>query len=1380
MSSLRTFFKGLESIEKSIFAFLCVLAHVFPTQKLAAQNTGDYRVDKTEPYELVAPTLTTLHTNLVFSKEDQLQKTGYTFNKSDSSVVIVGELITTDTLLKYIKNDILTQLNVTKLDTSKQYLDNNPTLTKNLSIHCDSFVLDSSLWFPGVNVLIHARVINWGKDKILKTTPRPRRESQKATQAKKGANAGNIHIICSIIRGGREQSSRSTLPPITLEAEGGDGQVVQFGEIIYNPFTPIKDIWVYKDDKISNKQESNCYWNQNIAQMGTNIIAIDHSPGTFTSLGSWLTPSKTEQRTGGTTGTYNPNLGTSVVKAQYNGYSGLFYYGGKYWDGSADTRLNWENCKVRKPGEGGNGGRITVNIPRDRVPYEFIAKNARGRRGPYYVPAQKMSDVSLDYEATGGIITKIKGIKAPKYEILSAKIDIEERGGLVCNKAILTKVSAATFTILDLTTVEGQNAAWSFVKAYENYAIEPKPVYSTNYLSTDAFVKPSEIYLRHKLTLEKNKIKDFQSLPPSDTAAVLKNLRAIAQGIDELIKVTKQEVETSSDQTARNYYSFKLIEARKLQAELDMVAQNVVDQRYLDEFNNPLGYRPVLSFTSINDFIKNNLDSDLELYIQANEAMKNINDRKKFLESIPALITKLDKAINTGYADLQKNESTIDSLGLVGLNLEKIAQALDDSLKSLEKKLLEKAKKESEEEKLVRALAKTAAVGAACFATAAGGPTAGAFAYALVDKLGNAGVNAQYDNKDYTPVEMARRDVNVMPFFGGLERHNLEPVQKELKTLEYRVNNKLFEKFDSWEVKKDTSNFLTVKFPKSLQEYRDRKEELEKDAEEIRTNRERTNAMASFAVKGGEEIYSTFTRTDILDNAINRVINQSVEYREIGERIKYNAGKYGEFGMALRAAIMEKGAITSRIVELSEQRQQLRIIQQDPEAFYDPLLANNMASIETEALRRLKWMEYQLINVYNYTTLTPYPSDSITNFRLLASKELDKNTDAKFKRMRTAYKGHLQYMKFLMVSAASTTHKRDDLNGKTVIFNENGSPEILAALNNEKIYTLDLYNDLTNIVQADKENIRIITLDLEEFELSRKLNDNEELELTIELDDEGILRKGDKLYRFKDDAIAIETWQWTLSVPKAGNSGQAQKEAIIPSDIYKSMLDGLINEGGTKERGPSNLFTLKPAWSKMTIKLAKKLTKNSPPIEIKRLKFKVIRDFETIPSNSKFKVCDLRVKAEETDVRLVVKKGTNPADTLSNSQYNIVATNTSFQLEAYSIDTNRVFDRWETTPSMTANGNKLQFNVKDLNVFVRPVFKNKGQSPILKSGPLLANGKAKSVKLHGSPKAGEQPVFSVPLDFFNQNLKPTATETNGFYRVVYEHEEYFVNKKDLK
>ena len=1360
---------------KQLIAVLCLLlGQLFFSAPATAQNKN---VDNTKPYELLVPNLDVLHTNMVFSREDQLQKTFYNVDK-DGTCTIVGDIVTFDTLTKYITSDIFKNSDW-RIDT-KLYLDDNIPVIKHLKIYCDSFDLRQPLWFPGVNVLIHSRVINFYEmeAEMLKTDPRPWREVKNATVAKNGADAGKIEIICKTYLG-------KTRP--RLSARGADGTGVKFAQVSFKPYSTIRKIWAQSGGLAPSEKEANhCSWEYDLSSDYIGILYKYDLGWQFRGM-----------------------PGTSIGDGTY---TDVFMYekSGQLYDGSASTRLNWKDSKDRTAGKGGKGANISVLCEDPK--FKIRTMNDFGFEGAYYAPDKTASETEVsvgcntnsDGIITGGI--KINEGKQYYSQALTVtQIANTNKVSECVFKYIYQTNTKTTYNISELKTLNGANAVVDFNNHYKDYYYLP-PSHTSSLLSTtQKKYAPSELYLRHKLILEKNKIKDYQSLSPKDSAEVSINFKKIEKNIAASVGVYSEELEnvtvalenatkklkdiTNKDSIKfyedriisyndnKKFYSFKLAEAQKLQGELALAAKNVKTKRFVDEFNNPLGYRPVLSFTAIKQFMESNIDADLQLYIGANDAMKSINDKAAFLKNIPELCIKLDTAVNKGYRELTENTTRMKELGEDGEILATSAKFLNDSLVKLEIRLRKQAKKESDNEKFLRIGAKVLAVGAACGATAFGGPAAGAATYGLVDKLSAGALDSEYENKE-SNAKAVQTDINVAPLFNYLKDKKLEPINNKLADFEYRKNNKLFEKFDSWEPK-DDDNFLSVKYPDALEDYLNAKKRFENKAEEIKKSYENKSAMASFAVKGAGEIYSAMVSTSMLDNAINRVVSQSPEFREMGEAIKYNASKYGDFETRLRSTILERGEIADKIGEFSRQKYQLNLIKSNPEAYIDPLLANSIASMETESLKRLKWMEYQFMKVYNYTTLEAYPASSVSNYRLLFSKELGaKTADDRLKSMSAAYKNYLQNIKAKIAEKASTDAQQDSYGVDMFIGKDS---KILQTINDENTYTIDLYNDFNDaVIQPDKNNIRILSLSLNEFGLSRTLQSGESVQLTIELDDKGILRKDDKFYFFRDDAKSIAKWTWNFSAPAKKSNDQATVSVSENSKYYDSILDAILGEKGDKAVSKYK-FTLKSAWTKMKISVTQTNVKEGIPIQFDSLRFKIQRDYENV--KSKQNVCDLRVNSEDTDVRMVITKGANKPDTVSHSQYNVFTKNEKVSLTAYSIDKTRAFSHWETVPlglAKKAKENVLEFdvNLTDVNgnVRVKPVFVS-----IPPKGLLIdaAETSVKNINLYKSPKLSSEAALTIPFSYLKK-LNIEETEPNGFKRVIYGLEEYFVNAKDLE
>ncbi|MEZ4887505.1 MAG: hypothetical protein R3E32_22420 [Chitinophagales bacterium] len=1318
----------------SLFLGIALIQSFFLTN-LTAQN---YNVDNTQPYEVLIPNLDVLHTNITFSKEDELKET--VFYKDVDSHIIIGDIITSDTLTKYIEtSDILTELDVSKIDASKRYRDSNERVIKKLEIHCDVFTLNKSLWLPEVDILIHARNVNFLNKSILKTDPRPWKEDKLAIEGKDGLQAGDIKIITKSIK------------DVHLEANGSDGAGVLFPQVSFTPPKTMESVEVYR-----------CYPHLD-EKFGDCSKRWDFDKN-YNTIGIVFTNKDQRCEKAGK----KPTLSTNDDNFKWDGkdISNLI-------DALADTRLKFSH---RDYGKGGMAGNVWVASEDLNI---YTHWSNQGHHGPYYKSTlPSIDDISLKYSTEGDIIKgDIKVTQKKKYVIgVGDNYMYRKWGALVCDDFWIKNFRWEWVLFDEVNTPTGENNFRKFNNLYDHYSYSPPIKVKTNERSTKNNFTPSIIYLKHKLILEKNKTKDYQSLSQDDKSSISKSIEVISEGVNNLEKEFSTNLNNASDEDEKTFFKLKLEEAKKLRGDLAQASKNV-NERYLDEFDNPMGYRPVLSFPAINQLVKSDIDEDLELYIRANDAMKNINDRTKLVKDIPKLMTSLNTAIDKNFDDLSKNETQLTELGKEGESLAKEAKKLQEKLKKKETELREKAKKDAEQEKWVRIGAKTLAVAGACVATAYGGPAAGKFTYSMVDKLGSVASDKIYSKAENA--EAVMQEVNIVPLLDKVRENKLAPVQSELADLEYRKNNNIFQKgFNGWKVD-TTGNYITTKLPASLEQYKEKKGELEGKINKLNEKNEKINAMASFALKGGEEIYSTFVNTSYLNNAIDRVINKSQEYRLIGEEIKYNARENGKFAVRLRKELLNKGEITSKIFNLSNQKHELNNILADEEAYMDPLLANSMSLIQTQSLERLKWMEYQLIKVYNYTTLKPYPYE-VANYRKLFSRELKSTNDisAKIDRMKQEYSNSLKNIKNAIVSHATNTHKQDAENeegeyyGAKIFVN---SKNALEALNDEKYYTIDLYNDFNDaIVQPDKNNIRIISFELEDFELSRPLKGSERIDLTITFDNKGVLRKDDKFYLFEDDKNSLEKWTWTLSAPKSGSNEQAKRSnASQNSEIYANMINYLIGDGGKVNY--NNLFTLKPAWSK--IKLSAKMENMDGEVEILKLKFNVRRDYEDVVT--KQKVCDFRLNTNDSAARLIVKNtNDNKTDTLSHSQYNVLMENKNFSLEAKSVDPSRAFSHWETQPTKlaaSAKGNTLELNVDIFNgrdFRVKPIFIDADIEQTVSS--------AKFVSLYEAPKLSSDVKLKVPLLYLKQNMEIKDSEVEGFQRVFYGFEEFFVNKKDLE
>ncbi len=1339
----------------------------FCNTHLTAQN---YQVDNSEPYELVIPNLKVLHTNIVFSKEDEVQKT--VFRKEGQEHILIGDTITVDTLIYYIKtSDILTQTEVSKIADSLLYRDVYEPKIRNLKIYCSVFIVNKPLWLPEMNVSIHAENVIFNNGLALKTDPRPWRADELLKVAKDGLKAGNINITCDIGTN------------INVLANGSASTGVQFTNVTFDPPKIYSGtIDVYRCYPHLNERYGDCKFEYK------GFKKEDESKDLMVGLIFTNTDKRCAAADRGPTmypvnGDFEYNASTQTIV-----------------DKNADKRLFFEH---RERGKGGEAGTISVNAGRS---YSYTFSSKTGFIGPYYKPATTLNNgaAELKYVGEAHISGSIALTQKTYYKIWTADNYQAAYIPTLCDDFGVKNIKLKDYVYFSSTNTKSRENNWKkFEDQYKSYSYYQQS-HSSGYSSTSAKrFSPSVVYLKHKLLLEQRRIKDYQNLTKEEQAEILNRLAALETQLAKLVGNLAEDLKNTGggDQAAKDFITFRLNEVKALTNDLNLAKRNL-NAGYFDEFNNPLGYRPVLSFSAVKRLTDASIAQDLALYINADDVMKNVGDRQKLKASIPQLIKGITTALNKCDTLLRDNGKRINDLGIEGASLASESDTLNKKLTAVEKELAEYAKQKAKDEKWARIGGKTLATIAACGATAAGGPAAGAFAYTMVDKVGTVLADKGFQKGTSNSVAQ-RENVNIVPLLEGVRKDKIAPVQKEVADLVYR-KNKLFEGFKEWTV--DTTNggnYITTKLPESVEQYKKKKDDLEGKIAARNKFNEKWNTGIQFAIKGGEEMYNILVSTEYLNNAIDRVINESAGYKEIGEKIKYNAYENGKFATKLREELLKKADIFQKMKDLSGKRYEINQILQNEEAYVDPLLANSISFIKTQSLERLKWMEYQMIKVYNYTTLTPYPTNAAASYRNLFSDELNSmvDMDKKIARMREIYDNRMNDIKDKILQNATNSHSQDksgEQYGAKITIRDSTA---IAALNAEKSYAIDLYNDFTDeVIKPKQNNIRIISFTLEDFELSRPLVGDERIDLHVTFDDKGVLRKDSSFYLFVDEPNSLMQWDCTLSATKKGAGKQAYKSTeSVNSDIYKEMLNYLIDKSKT---GDLNLFTLKPAWSKIYLTARiENVQKANGDLKIKNLRFNVKRDYENVTADQN--VCDLRVNSKDTDVRLVVKRTDRKgADTISHSQYNVFSGKTNFQLEAYSIDTNRKFSHWETSPSSLADsfatGNTMNFNVgtkNSDNYRIKPVFvsltqeelaqKANSNSPILKNTPTSAPTSAPMratnglIGLYKEANLSTEVAFKVPMEYL-MKLERQACKEEGFLKVFYGYEEYFVSKKDIE
>ena len=133
---------------------------------------------------------------------------------------------------------------------------------------------------------------------------------------------------------------------------------------------------------------------------------------------------------------------------------------------------------------------------------------------------------------------------------------------------------------------------------------------------------------------------------------------------------------------------------------------------------------------------------------------------------------------------------------------------------------------------------------------------------------------------------------------------------------------------------------------------------------------------------------------DKIDQDLNMIMGSSYDFVKIANRIKRQTEQKEKIFSKLMDNMQLIQVLDNEINEVVDNIAALKRIEIDPDN-YSPELAGQMRSVSENALDRLKWMEYELVKTYEYTTLTTFkfimPSDTIMNIMYKSEKESGKS-----------------------------------------------------------------------------------------------------------------------------------------------------------------------------------------------------------------------------------------------------------------------------------------------------------------------------------------------------------------------------------------------------
>ncbi len=1314
-------------------------------------------------YSDVIPGLTSIETDMKFSDSDVRMNTLHTVEEKKGKKIhtIISRRVDHDTLRKYLGDDALY-----KIDSTYYYEDDTPLIDSLVIMARELYLNDGTLWLPGCNIGIYADQIgrpeklfagDVGNITISADALPPRTSVEKYVESDllkgvDGTDAGNITSKVGYI----DNHSRGYF---VMSSKGADGGCVYFPKITYkDPKTrsPAKDRKFYKcqDNGEPGGTTTTTYYPTN-CQI---VACVFTNPDCEAKFGYQVFDDDFE-----------------VVETTNDaGKSAKDFFRDK-----EKNRFQWKDAT---PGKAGNNGKILLEANNWSLFYSVTS--CSGNEGAYYnrnVGSNYYIDdpyignaLNFDVNHKGQVI-RMKDLKLSDYCALMVNNYTKWDG--------LSKILHVDYIKEHNYTVEEKaGVGWKTLKdKYGNYeyketacqeelfGILPDTIMQlTPYLQCRATT-----YLTPYLLCEfvantvKNEYRDKNRTESQDNR-VKEDIKWLNNVIASYKKVIKQKYDNGKKGP---FYEEAILEKlNNIMNELDLIASDRFAER--DIYGNLPGYRPVLSFRTIMSYWKENIRDDLYLYAVASEGLKEETQRESFINNLGSMKTMLKQKIKDGKVNMDKAQDKIDGLKTKARDLSYQIDSLNRALKAKEEKLMERAKTESDNEKKWRIGLKVLSTAAAGAATYFGGPEAGQLAFSLTDQISSASIDAAYPDADLSKgniVNSVIQDLDIKGTYAAIRDKTYKPTytkselnkRKEYSNFDLAFNLPVEEDFEQ--------NKIAYTVPPAKKYYLEYKEEYDK---QMKKEKE-LQAYAALASNAIKDVSSVTVSSDYMSKAINRIVKNSPELARIAKNVKWCAKKNGECMTEFTEALSDKNKYMLSVYDNTEKLYHLKLIDADKDKYYDPIIKSKLIGMKDQALERLKWMEYQLVKIYNYTTLEKYEG-KMTNFRNLLSSRMQSEPDTA--QMKAGYAASLQNIKFKIIESATNGHYQDET-GRSVVLK---SEKIMDNLNRDNSVVIDLQADLKDeIIRPDENNNRIIEINLVKIVLEKDgeeytLGEDEEVRVTATLGDKGVLRKNNDFFLFFNDSNSSDAWSWTWG------EGNKSIGKTIPSKNYNEIISFI-----TDNKKTTTLFTNPPAWNKLRIGLDKK--KQPKGVTIKSLKFEVVCDFETLDREANG-LLDVRM-AKDLGQSYIIINDSNGLDTIMNNRYSTLAPNTNVSLEAVSLDTTKMFAYWEVYPdNVFANQDALheskisftmpKVNGVPVNVRIEPVYKENSSGLLASSGERMP---FMDILNYNPDTQKMEPVSQGTKDVILSKYEcAPSSDHPGYHEVVSDFEVHYVKSTELE
>ncbi len=1312
-------------------AFAIIMAFMLTplTSALQAQTNRNYS------YSDIIPNLQILQTGysgeVLQATSGDLVYEYYKLPKKRVGYNIMGLSVTSSEVMaflkmsKYEKYTPVPDVKIHKNDPEYPWQTDDGSVLKELNIYCDSFSLTQNMWLPECNLTIHARKVNPSTFSI-NTTPQPWRKAyfpeevpqNEAANGKNGKNGGDIQIITA------------------------------------------DNILLFTADHISQKNSSALVSN---GSNGEHVCVPKVTVKTPTLAPSSMNLYCDYPEKGITSGkSKDTNLGTDIIGlilTKEYGWSNGFYE--RYWMPDNNLELIYKHDKDRlyhllnnlsdlvyikdrieysrietdttNPGNGGNGGKI--NILQEKYfyfspsPPEHVAQHGQFTMRSNHDLVSYLGGNSTLFEADN--LT----IRQPTYTIKYYEMGKSVVG--VCSS--IFKSSG---------TVSGIPSTSAINKAKENLKLSNrsvKPGLNGQYKKDKKPYLPHHKYLIAHLN---SCIAQYQNFDKLDTKAQANLERTVEKLLTDSEKISDPANLTPPALAALNLASNRALLLKNS------------SNKNLDDFNNFPGFRPVLSLSVTLDYLKNNLEKDIEMYVWS--------DLGAIQEALAGdLMNKADGMIKDLEAD---NKTQVDKIGKNNDAFKKlqgeaeICRIATDSIRielaAKEAEIAERYKNDQKTIKMWQGILNVVALGASIIPW--GQP-------ALKEIAGNTlmTISNSLGKPDETAWISTSEIMNKMDISKVMKGFNKGEI-KDLTDAKY--NSDLLVEMEEAEKKGEV--------------YRDKvtnKTILETEMTRVNGNKKRfTNIM-----NNTKEVLNNYNKNsmtaDQMRAELDRRLNSHYELKKLHYRINEQITQKEAIFKDLEAVVQKILETDMKIQQNNFSMYHLKYLQFIKEDFYNQNMQNQLTTIRDASLERIKWLEYQLVKTYEYTTLEKYaskmPSFDVLQVIYKRKKEdlQNKSTitradlDALVVELKNTYEAKVQEMKGNIIRKANNSYQEDDASktttsgakyGRKVVLTEALHPALFAKLNQGERITIDFQKDLVDeIIKPNQSEIRIMDISIDKVVLEQTLPKGVSLDISLYLDKHGVLRKGDRFYQFYTDQTGDgseetpDKWEWTVSNI---NDTNELSNTSVASSRYTDLIKNVT--GSTESR--AGVFTLAPAWTKAYIQ-TRPIGTNSYQPQVKQIYVSVRCEYKSIQNNTQ-KVLDLKMNNAPSGTLFQLTKD-GQTETLSQGLYKLVNNNSSYTLKLDQVDapTGWVFDHWEAYPlnllSETQRKNStITFTIKE-DTRIRPVFV---EQKVKSSRPGVQN-----ITLYNEPSLTSSIIAKVhdPVEYVI--LEPDMG--NGFMKVVY-------------